>query len=430
MNVRKIIVNALVSMEKNDGYSNLLLDSLLKKEALSQQDKAFASRLLYGVIEQKITLDFYISKLTQKPIKKLSPIVLNSLRIGIYQLEYMYKIPDNAAVNESVMIVKSSKERYATGLVNAVLRNFIRNKPQLPSDNSVYALSVRYSCPPWFIEELSAYIGLEDTVVFLENSLSSPPMYLKTNNTLTTALELKNALEAYNISVRDLGNDCLKITGSGAVERLKEFRAGHFHIQDRSSQLCVNALNPRPGDRVLDICSAPGGKSCTAAELMNNTGEVVSCDLYEHRVGLIRTNAERLKLGIINPCVNDATVYNNELGEFDKILCDVPCSGFGVIRRKPEIKYKLKSDLTNLSELQYNILEISSRYLKVGGTLIYSTCTLRRNENEDVVTRFLKKHSEYSAEVFYPEYFNGIGHILTPINCGGDGFFFAVLKRK
>ena len=430
MNVRKILVNALVDLEKSEGFSNLLLDSLLKKEKLTDQDKAFASRLFYGVIERKITIDFYISKLTQKPLKKLSPIVLNSLRIAIYQLEYMDKIPENAAVNESVAIVKSSKEKYAAGLTNAVLRNFIRNKPQLPNDNSIYSMSVRYSCPGWFIEELMSYIGKENTIGFLENSLNPAPLFLKTNNTVTTNDKLIEALECQNLTARDHKNNCIEISSSGALEKLKEFKEGHFHIQDRSSQLCVAALDPRPKDRVLDICSAPGGKSCSAAELMNNSGEVISCDLYEHRVKLIKSNAERLGLNIVKPMVNDALVYNDKLGKFNKVLCDVPCSGFGVIRRKPEIKYKSKSDLTNLPELQYNILDVASKYLDLSGSLVYSTCTLRYEENEAVVIRFLEEHPEFTVCEFYSEFFGGAGHILTPDNCGGDGFFFAVLKRK
>ena len=430
MNVRKILVNALVDLEKSEGFSNLLLDSILKKEVLNEQDKAFASRLFYGVIERKITIDFYISKLTQKPIKKLSPIVLNSLRIAIYQLEYMDKIPGNAAVNESVAIVKNSKEKYAAGLTNAVLRNFIRNKPQLPNDNSLYSLSVRYSCPVWFIEELISYIGKENAIGFLENSLNPAPLFLKANRIATTKDKLLEALEGQNILTCDHKNNCIEISGSGALEKLKEFKDGLFHIQDRSSQLCVAALDPKPNDRVLDICSAPGGKSCTVAELMNNSGEVISCDLYEHRVKLIKSNADRLGLNIVKPMINDALIYNDKLGKFNKILCDVPCSGFGVIRRKPEIKYKPKTDLTNLPELQYNILEIASKYLEEGGSLIYSTCTLRYEENEAVVIRFLEEHPEFTVCEFYPEFFGGVGHILTPNNCGGDGFFFAVLKRK
>jgi len=429
-NVRKIVVDALVKIEKAQGYSNLTLDSILKSVELSEQDRGFASRLLYGVIERKLTLDFYIAKLTAKPLKKLSSLVLNCLRIGIYQLEYMDKIPVNAAVNESVGIVKGSKEKYVAGFVNAVLRNFVRNKPQLPQDNSLYALSVRCSCPTWFIEELSGYLGKEECIAFLESSLQAPPMYLRVNNTLTSADELASNLEKSEIAVIKRGEECLQIQGIKALDKLDSFKDGHFHIQDVSSQLCVKSLDPKPLDQVLDICSAPGGKTCTAAELMNNSGKIVSCDLYEHRVGLIKSNAERLRLTIVDPMVNDATKYNEHIGKFNKVLCDVPCSGFGVIRRKPEIKYKPYSDLTNLPELQYNILDIASRYLESGGTLVYSTCTLRREENDDVVLRFLKSHTDFKACEFYSDFFNGHGHILTPQNCGGDGFYFSVLKRK
>ena len=429
-NVRKIVVDALVKIERTQGYSNLMLDSILKSVELPEQDRGFASRLLYGIIERKLTLDFYIAKLTSKPLKKLSPLVLNCLRIGIYQLEYMDKIPANAAVNESVAIVKASKERYASGFVNAVLRGFIRNKPILPNDSSFYALSVRYSCPTWFIEELSNYLGKEQTISFLDDSLQLAPVFARVNNTLITTETLLNSFNSTGVEATEVSDDCIRLHKIGAIERVESFKLGYFHVQDLSSQLCVKALDPQPNDRVLDVCSAPGGKSCTAAELMNNCGEIVSCDLYDQRTRLVKSNSERLKLDIIKPMVNDATVYNEKLGKFNKILCDVPCSGFGVIRRKPEIKYKLNSDLTNLPQLQYNILDTVSKYLESGGLLVYSTCTLRKDENEAVVKRFLETHSDFSVCESYPDFFNGYGHILTPLNSGGDGFFFSVLKRK
>ena len=429
-NARKSVVDALIALEKSQGYSNLILDSLLRKGRFTASDSAFASRLFYGVIERKLTIDFYINKISSKPVKKLSPIVLNSLRIGIYQLEYMTKIPDNAAVNESVNIVKNSQECNAAGLVNAVLRGFIREKPTLPQDNSFYALSIRYSCPTWFIQELTDYIGKEETISFLESSLENPPMYLRVNNCATTSEILLEKLVGYGLDAKEIGNNCLTISSISSIDNLVEFKKGYFHIQDVSSQICVSALKPEAGDRLLDICSAPGGKSCTAAQLMNNKGEIISCDLHEHRVKLIGNNAQRLNLDIIYPKANDATVFNSHLGKFNKILCDVPCSGFGVIRRKPEIKYKSRDDLTNLSELQYNILDMSSKYLDEHGVIIYSTCTLRKEENEDVVIRFLNEHPDFIISEVFPQLYCGCGHRLTPANCGGDGFFFAVLKRK
>ncbi len=429
-NVRKSVAEALVNLETSQGYSNISLDALLRKNNFTSSDKALASRLFYGVIERKITLDYYIGKLSSKPVKKLTPLVLNCIRLGIYQLEFMDKIPESAAVNESVNIIKCSKERYAAGFVNAILRSFIREKIALPQDNSSYALSVRYSCPAWFIEELSTYIGKDLAFKFLKNSLIPPPVYIRTNNTVTDGDSLLNTFLASNITANKKSSECIELSFVNSPQNLKEFIDGHFHIQDISSQICVSALDPKPNDRLLDICSAPGGKSCTAAEIMMNRGEVVSCDIHEHRVNLIKTNADRLKLNIIKPTLNDATQFNSELGYFDKILCDVPCSGFGVIRRKPEIKYKPQSDLTNLPELQYNILDMSSRYLKCQGRIVYSTCTLRREENEDIIIRFLNEHPDFTVEKTFSQYFFDYGHRLMPENCGGDGFFFAVLKRK
>ncbi len=430
-NVRQLVISALISVELQSGYSNLTLDNLLKKEALSSQDKAFVSRLFYGVIERLITLDYYISKLSSKPVKKLSPLVKNCIRIGIYQLEYMDKIPTSAAVNESVKIIKNSKESYASGFVNAILRSFIRNKPKLPEDSSEFAKSVSYSCPGWFIEELTAYLGAESADEFLKNSLTPPPMFLRVNNTVTTVTKVINCLKTIGIiSEQTDVENCIKVNSLLGIENTAAFKNGWFHIQDISSQLCITALAPQSGDRVLDICAAPGGKTCTAAELMENKGEIVSCDLYSHRVKLIENNSQRLNLSIVNATVNDALKINKTWGKFNRIICDVPCSGFGVIRRKPEIKYKSPYDLTNLADLQYNILEISSGYLEQGGTIVYSTCTLRRCENEDVVLKFLNNHPDFYLDNPFPKFDCGCGSRLTNSNCGGDGFFFAVLKRK
>ena len=396
MNPRKIVLKALIDFFENMGYSNLTLDGILKEASLDNKDKAFVSNAFYGVIERKITLDYIISKLSTTKINKMSPLILNVLRLGLYQMIYMDKVPDNAAVNESVNLVKKSKFKNLSGFVNAVLRSYLRNPVKLPQGEDNRALSIIYSCPEWFIKELSEYLGKEECIKFLENSLLPPPIYARVNTLKTTEEDLLKAFEKNGIECEKTKlNNAIKIGRISAIAKLEDYKKGHFYIQDIASQIAVNTFSCKSGDRVLDICSAPGGKTFTTAQLMENTGEIISCDLHNHRVKLIADGAKRLGINIVKAMQNDATCINEKLGNFDKIICDVPCSGFGDIRRKPEIKYKDSSDLTNLPELQYNILNNSAKYLKKGGYILYSTCTLRKVENEDIVERFLNDHPDF-----------------------------------
>ncbi len=429
LNVRNAVVNALAKIEKDNSYSNLALNSFLNEHNFSAEDSAFASRLIYGVTERKITLDYYIQSIASQPINKLSAFILSNLRVAIYQICYMDKIPNSAAVNEAVNIVKGSKERYAAGFVNAVLRNFLRNIPALPEGDTDYALFVRYSCAKWYIHELKQYIGKENVEPFLQDSLKQSPTYIRVNTLKTNKEQLICSLNESGVksSETELENTLL-IELKGAVNNIPEFKSGLFHVQDLASQLAIAALNISSSDKVLDVCAAPGGKSCTAAQYASK-GSITSCDLYPSRVELINDNLKRLGLNNITATVNDATIFNKSLGEFDKIICDVVCSGFGVIRRKPEIKYKSLDDLTNLPQLQYNILKISADYLKIGGCLLYSTCTLRASENEDVVNKFISENPNYDIEE--SNVFGDIKkfHRLLPNTYGSDGFFFAVIKR-
>ncbi len=427
MNVRKIVFDALLKTELSGGYSNLTLDSALKNNELSSQDKRFGSALFYGVIERKLTLDWLLEKYSSKKLSKLSPLVLVALRMGLYQIVYMEKVPDMAAVNESVKLIKASKEKYASGFVNAILRSYLREPQQLPEGKDIKSISIRYSCPEWLVSELTEYLGESSAQKMLEESLEAADTYIRINNTADIS-DINKELEKEGISVFETELDgCLRIEKFGAIEDISLYKKGLFHVQDMASQLCLNDFAPRKGERLLDVCSAPGGKTFTAAELMENTGEIIACDLHPHRVKLIENGAERLCLSIISPLVNDASKFNESFGEFDKIICDVPCSGFGDIGRKPEIKYKNPDDLTNLPNVQYNILRISADYLKSGGKLLYSTCTLRRAENEAVVERFLENNDEFElvASLGGEKYIH-----LIPGEKRCDGFFYAILRRK
>lgn len=428
-NVRVAVVNALVKIEKDNSYSNLAVNSFINDNSFKSEDYAFASHLIYGVIERKITLDYYIQRIATKPISKLSSFVLNNLRVAIYQICYMDKIPNSAAVNEAVNIVKQSKERYTAGFVNAALRSFLRNTPQLPIGETDYALSIRYSCAKWYINELKQYIGKENVEPFLMDTLNQPPTYIRVNSLKTSQENLIDLLNKNNVITKQTKlNNALEIGLRGSVVGLQEFKSGFFHVQDLASQVAIAALKIDKSDRVLDVCAAPGGKTCTAAQYAEY-GSVVSCDLYQNRVALINDNIKRLDINNVTATVNDATIFNNSLGEFDKVICDVVCSGFGVIRRKPEIKYKALDDLTNLPQLQYNILKISTKYLKIGGSLLYSTCTLRAAENEDVVNKFVSDNPNFIIEE--TSVFNDINkfHRLLPNTHGSDGFFFSVIRR-
>lgn len=421
-NPRKIAADILLKIQKDSAYSNITLGAFLKENELSSNDKRLLSALVYGVLDRKITLDYVLSRFMKTPIKKTAPFTLQVLRTALYQIMFMDKIPDSAAVNEAVKLIKKSKESRNAGFVNGVLRSVLREENLLPTGNSVKELSVRYSCPEGIINSFIGDYGLENATELLKESLKSPKVVIRTNTLKISTDELISELEKSGIEAQKgfIENSVVLVNGADIVDN-PLFKKGFFHVQDFASQSAVSVLNPRAGERVLDICAAPGGKSFTMAEMLENKGEIVSCDLYEHKIKLIESSAERLELDIIKPTVSDATVYNKALGEFDCVLCDVPCSGFGVIRRKPEIKYKPIEDYTSLEEIQYKILENAVKYLKSGGRILYSTCTLRKNENERIIKKFLSLNSDFEKKY---------EHTFMPHSDGTDGFYCALLVRK
>lgn len=431
-NARLLAVQLLDKTFLKNGFSNIVLDTALNGSQLSVQDKKFCTALYYGVIERKITLDYIISKYCKQP-KKLDATVFNILRLGIYQLLYMDNVPDNAAVDESVKLAKKTGHFKLSGLVNAVLRNFIRDdkKYQFPK-NHFEMLSVKYSAPVWLIKKITNEYGRNYADAVLESSVKKPPVTIRLNNVHAdkNAL-LDNSGEFEFIKDKFIPN-CYELQGGGDITSVPAFEKGMFHVQDSASQLCCMALNPQKNDIVIDICSAPGGKTFTIAEMMENTGTVYAFDLYEKRVGLIKQGAERLGLSNIKAQVGDASVFNENIPLADKILCDVPCSGLGVIRRKPEIKYKNPNEFENLPDIQYKILENASKYLKIGGELVYSTCTLNKKENEEVIEKFLENHSEFTGVNFLEnlgEPFNDFKAVLSPEYFNCDGFFISKIKK-
>lgn len=416
---------ALLAVFEQGGYSNLVLDNLLEQEELPPQDRAFCSALFYGVAARLLTLDHAISAYCKIPLKKLSPPVLTCLRCGFFQLLYMPSVPQSAAVNETVTVVKRLGEEQAAGLVNGVLRAFIRAELRCPVPrDKLSALSVQYSVPMPLVQLWRRGYGQEAAIAILEGSCTTPPLFARVNTTRTTTTELAAALD--NIGV--VATPCaasphaLRLQGTGSIARLAPFRQGLFHIQDLSSQLCAAATGAAPGMRVLDVCSAPGGKAFTMAQQMENRGELVACDLYPARLALVEEGAARLGLDCIQTLQQDGSVYNSALGLFDLVLCDAVCSGFGILRRKPEIRYKPLETLDELPGVQYNILYTSSRYMGKGGRLVYSTCTLNPCENEQVVQRLLREQPDLSLVAPMRTIFPGQQE-------GADGFFYAVLEK-
>lgn len=431
---RLLAAKALLRVSSG-GFSNIVLDSMLGEAKLDQRDKAFASALFYGVLERRITIDILIRRYSAIPPEKLDPEAAEVLRMGFYQLLYMNSVPDNAAVNESVELIKELGCPKASGFVNGILRAFVRNGKNADFSRlpGIERLSAEYSAPLWLCKKWCLEFGPQRTQRALRACLGAPPIYARVNTVKADAHAVCEALSTEGASAKpaEIFQNAI-IIESPALQNTKAYRDGLFHVQDISSQFCAAALGAKSGDRVLDVCAAPGGKTFTVAEIMENRGEVVACDLHAKRAKLVKTGGERLGLGIITARANDATVYDESFGKFDKVLCDVPCSGLGVIRRKPEIRFKKPEDLQSLPKIQYRIAEASAKYLKEGGVLVYSTCTLSRDENENVVKQLMEREGllpEKLPEELQKYSADGYSVTLLPGEINSDGFYFARLRK-
>ena len=441
---RSTALKALLRVDGEAGYSNLVLDSALESAKLESRDRALATALFYGVLEKRITLDYVVGLFSKIPVEKLSPTVREILRMGVYQLRYLEKIPPSAAVNESVTLAKKHGEARSSGFVNAVLRAALRNpeKIRLPdaAREPLRYRSVLYSCP----EELVAFwreaYGPETADRILAGSAAKPDIFVRVNNTRISEQKLIEKLRAENIGAQPAPwpDGALRVTeNTGALHGSACYREGLFHVQDIASQLCCYVLDPQPGGRVVDVCAAPGGKAFTVAERMENRGEVAACDVYPQRARLVETGARRLGLTCVRALVRDAAEPDGSLPQADRVLCDVLCSGLGVIRRKPEIRYKFPSTIDSLPDLQYRILCKSAGLVAGGGVLVYSTCTLNPAENGKVAARFLSENDGFepvglrlpggvSRDLKEPE--NQI--TLIPGEHGPDGFFISVFRKR
>lgn len=422
-NARKAALEVLIKMEKDKAYSNLTLENYNKLSLLDTRDRAFVSALVYGVTERLITLDYQLNLYLNKPASKLKSDVRNLLRMGAYQILFMDKIPVSAAVNESVKIAKE-KCSYASSLVNAVLHKITDRGLVLPENtDSTDYLSIKYSCPEWLINKWNKDYGSENTIGILDSSFGGDAITIRVNTTATTTEQLLKTLREENVTCDEgeLENSIEIKSLPCSIDILESFKNGLFHVQDKASQICALTVKVQEGETVFDLCSAPGGKTFTISQEMNNTGKILAFDIYEKRTKLISDGAERLKLTNIHAMQGDASVFNESIGKADCVLCDVPCSGLGIIRQKPEVKYKNPDEMKSLPELQLKILKNGSEYVKPNGRLIYSTCSLSKSENEKVCDRFLKDTDDF-IKISYKTLMPHID------NC--DGFFVAEFQRK
>ncbi|MBQ7847078.1 MAG: 16S rRNA (cytosine(967)-C(5))-methyltransferase RsmB [Clostridia bacterium] len=435
MTAREAALKSLCRIEKEGRYSNLEADLILKGGELSEKDRALYTRLVYGTIERKITLDYLLSGLTEKPFEKTDPGVKNLLRLSAYQILYADRIPDSAAVNEGVELCK----RYYKGahaFVNALLRRLTREKQALAfpdkSKDPVLYLSVFYSVSPSICALFLEQYGLARCETLFEAMNKTPATTLRINTVKSTVEDFLAGLQARGIDYAPCALAPYGVRVNAPVSKLTELEEGLCFVQDEASQLCVQALQAKPGMTVIDCCACPGGKSFGAAIAMENEGGVLSFDLHENKLSLIRTGAQRMGLSIIRAEAADASKCREDLiGKADVLLLDAPCSGLGVLSKKPELRYKEMTQTERLPEIQQAILENACNYLKKGGRLIYSTCTLLKRENEERYFDFLSHHPEFEeAPLGIPGAQDASHLTLFPDIHGTDGFFISAMRKK
>lgn len=411
---RGLAFESLKKCIKNGKYSNLEVLASLGRNELDTRDRALYTALVYGVIEKTITLDYLIAKYSSRPLDRLDSDTLIALRMGFYQIICMDRIPDHSACDETVKLVPRSSKPY----VNGVMRAMLREKDRVQGYIDSAPLSVRYAMPDGIIDIWQKGYGSERTVEILEGFMIKPTMTLRVNTVKITSEELLCHIDG---GLHPELDDIIRATGN--AEELYGFNEGLFFVQGSNSRRAVKGLDLKPGETVVDCCACPGGKSFSAAIDMKNEGRIYSFDLHANKLSLIKKGAERLGLDIIETDVHNGSSPREELiGMADAVICDVPCSGLGIIAKKPDIKYKDVSDIERLPKIQLDILTASAEYLKEGGRLMYSTCTLNPDENERVTDRFLESHSAYRRAEGYPKtYF--------PSQTSDDGFFCDLLIK-
>lgn len=435
---RDTALEVLMQVDKANAWSDGGLKRTIAKNKLDGRDAALATRICYGVIQNKALLDYYITCYCTQKAEKLEPLIRNILRIGGYQILFMDKIPHRAAVNEAVEMTRRHGRPKASGMVNAVLRKFVTNwlnMPELPNGTRASYLSVRYSHPEWLVRRLLDILGDEETEAYLRMNNEIVPTTIQTNLLKTTSEELAEELKrsGVQVSAHAWMPNCFEVSGTGDLEQLAAFKEGKFMVQDAAARLVAVIAAPQPKDRVLDVCAAPGGKSFALAIDMEDKGEILSCDIHPHKLKLLEKSADRLGIHSVRVQQADGREHHAVWEkQADLVVADVPCSGLGIIRKKPDIRYKDPKELAKLPEVQRAILENAATYVRPGGALLYSTCTVLPEENEDVTEDFLTRHPEFRLEHFSLPLPIGPknGHLtLWPQRFGTDGFYICFMRR-
>ncbi len=438
-NVRDAALSILLAVDKNQAYSNLLLNETIKRHKIEAKDRALLTELTYGTLQHKMTLDYYLEPFIRGSIDHW---VRWLLRISLYQMQYLTRIPAHAAVNEAVEIAKRRGHRGIASTVNGILRSVLRQGVPSINDieNPIERLAIETSHPIWLVQRFVNNYGLEVATGMLHENNVPPIQTVRVNTTKVTVEQAVAELEEEGLTAKqsDVIPECLHVT-NGQPARTNAFKEGHITIQDESSMIPANVLKPSPGMRVLDMCAAPGGKTTHLAEIMKNEGSILATDLHPHKLDLIDHNTERLGLDIIETAPIDGRKAPEFLQaeSYDAILVDAPCSGLGVMRRKPDIKYtKREEDLENLQTIQLALLDAATKVLKVKGKLVYSTCTVDKQENEGTVNAFLAAHPEMEAiqleslpTKLAEKQANGMLQVF-PQDFGSDGFFVAAFRKK
>ena len=436
---RATALRVLVSCRTNGAWADAALKAQLSRDGLSGPDAALCSRIVYGVMQNRMLLDHYIGAYCSQKPEHLQPPLLDILRIGAYQILYLDKIPDSAAVNESVELAKMNKRGQAAGLVNAVLRKISKNKddlPAIPDKDAERYLSIRYSHPKWLVKRLVNLLGREEAEAFMAADNGVSPMTIQVNPLKTTQEALMEELSQQGVTAKPHTwvPGCLELSGTGDLTALSAFREGKFMVQDGAARLVSLIADVKPGQKVLDVCAAPGGKSFSSAFAMEDNGKITSCDLHENKLKRIHEGGERLGLTCIETVTADGRHHCAAWdGEFDTVLVDAPCSGLGIIRKKPDTRYKKADELFTLPVIQAAILENAARYVRPGGTLVYSTCTILPEENEQVTDAFLAEHPDFTKDAFVLP--DPVGKTdgslpLWPQRHETDGFYICRMKRQ
>ena len=434
---RLAALEALERCRRDAAWSAAALDGIIKKYQLDQRDSALASRLCLGVLQNSSYCDYYIDLYCNTRGNTIQLKLRDVLRLGVYQILFLDKIPLHAAVNESVSLCRALGMDRAAGLVNAVLRRVAENRnalPPIPGEGTATYLSIRYSHPLWLIERLLKENSYSFVEAFLAADNEPKGLCIQVNTRKVSEEDYIHALTRRGIACKTWEGlpGCLTLEG-GQVTALPGYEEGLFYVQDRAARCAVEAAGAKPGMRVLDTCAAPGGKSFAAALAMEDRGEILSCDIHEKKLRLIESGAQRLGLSCVHTRAGDAREDVEAFhGSFDLVLTDVPCSGLGVIGKRPEIRNKTDKEIAALPNIQRDILQAASNYVKPGGTLMYSTCTILREENQDVVCSFLKSNPHFEAVNFKIGTIQSQGGMYTfwPQIDGTDGFFAAKLRRK